>query len=299
VNQPTSLIVQSEPLDAIRSGEVVKVYRKDITALSDSNVILDDGSCLRTDLLIYATGYRIAPTMFSPSDAAHLGLPVPVSHVPPAEEKKWSRLDAEADGQVCRLFPRLLTAPTPPHTPHTHPPQRAPILLLPPSLRGGGSGSVSGNGSGSSGTGEGEGKGELVPHRLYRTVLPPSSLDTNDRSFAVVGAIAASATAVVAEAVALWAVAWLTGHLDVKGTRTVDDVEKEIALANAFKARRYLQVGRRSPTVMFEWLSVRLFRSANGPNDPYSFILFLFLFLIFNILFGFADRADSWWMTCC
>jgi hypothetical protein len=84
-------------------------------------------------------------------------------------------------------------------------------------------------------------------------------LEADDRSFAVVGAIAASATGIVAEAVALWAVAWLTGQLDVKGKKAVQEVEREIALVNAFKARRYLQHGRRIPTVMYEWLSVRYF----------------------------------------
>lgn len=237
MNQPTSIIVQPEPLDAIRSGEV-KIYRKDITALSDSSVILDDGTSLQTDLLVYATGYQIASTIFSPLDAAHLGLPVPVSLAPPAEVEKWTRLDAEADAEVCRLFPRL---------------SKPPVLSMPRSIRGGD---------------EGPGEGEFTPHRLYRTVLPPALLDADDRSFAVVGAIAASATGIVAEAVALWAVAWLTGHLDVKvkeGTggprprvRVVEEVEKEIALGNAFKARRYLHVGRRTPTVMYEWLSVRV-----------------------------------------
>ena len=222
VNQPTSIIVQPEPLDAIRSGEVVKIYRKDITALSGSNVILDDGVSLQTDLLIYATGYHIAPTIFSASDAAHLGLPVRVSQVPRAEEKKWATLDGAADADICRLFPRLGAPPTPPPTHREHAHER-----------------------------------EFTPHRLYRTVLPPSLLDAGDRSFAVVGAIAVSATGIVAEAVALWAVAWLTGHLDVTGQRQVASVEKEIALGNAFKARRYLNLGRKTPTVMYEWLPVR------------------------------------------
>ena len=268
VNQPACVVVQDEPLDAIRSGEVVKVYRRDITALSDSNVILDDGSSLRTDLLIYATGYRIAPTMFSPSDAAHLGLPVPVSQVPPAEGEKWSRLEAKADEEVCRLFPRLSTPPTPP----THPPQR----LLPP-IRGGD-------------------EGELTPYRLYRSILPLSLLEADDRSFAVVGAIAVTSTGIVSEAVALWAVAWLTGQLDVKGKKAVEEVEREIAVVNAFKARRYLQHGRRVPAATYEWLSVRLCRFI--PVAPTTLIFgFGFGFGI-GIEFGITDRADSWWMTC-
>ena len=210
LNQPTSIIVQSEPLDAIRSGEVVKIYRKDITALSDSNVILEDGCSLRTDLLIYATGYSIAPTIFSPSDAAHLGLPVPVSHVPPAEVERWTRLDAEADKEVCRLFPRLSVPPTPPSPPTPSPtPTPTPPTPPPPTHHQPQQGVQPPNIRGQDGD-------ELTPHRLYRTILPPSLLEADDRSFAVVGAIAASATGIVAEAVALWAVAWLTGQLDVK-----------------------------------------------------------------------------------
>jgi dimethylaniline monooxygenase (N-oxide forming) len=232
VNQPTSVVVQSEPLDAIRSGEVVKIYRHDITTLSDSNVILDDGSSLRTDLLIYATGYHNIPALFSASDAAHLGLPVPASDISPAEKEKWCKLDAQADAHICRLFPRLADPPTTTTTTYTFSTRQS----------------------------------EFTPHRLYRTILPPSLLEVNDRSFVVVGAIATSATGIVAEAVALWAVAWLTGHLDVKvkGRREQQNegnvreaVENEIALGNAFKARRYLNLGRRTPTVMYEWLSVR------------------------------------------
>ena len=262
MNQPASIIVQPEPLDAIRSGEVVKIYRKDITALSNSNVVLDDGTSLQTDLLIYATGYRIAPTIFSSSDAAHLGLPVPVSQVPPAEVEKWNKLDAEADEEVCRLFPRLATPPTPltpptPPTAPTPPPPPPPPTHQPQVLRG-------------------RDEGELTPHRLYRTILPLSLLEADDRSFAVVGAIAASATGIVAEAVALWAVAWLTGQLDVKGKRAVQEVEREIALLNAFKARRYLQLGRRTPTVMYEWLSVRMSVSLLPTTLIHDYFVFIF-----------------------
>jgi len=194
----------------------------------------DDGSSLRTDLLIYATGYHNMPALLSASDAAHLGLPVPASDISPAEKEKWCKLDAEADAHICRLFPRLADPPTTTTT-----------TTYTSSTR----------------------QSESTPHRLYRTILPPSLLEVNDRSFVVVGAIATSATGIVAEAVALWAVAWLTGHLDVKvkvkGRREQQNegnvreaVENEIALGNAFKARRYLNLGRRTPTVMYEWLSL-------------------------------------------
>ena len=143
----------------------------------------------------YAMGYHIAPTIVSASDAAQLGLPVRVSQVPLAEEKKCTTLNGAADAEICQLFPRLSAPPTP----------------LPTHC-------------------EREREREFTPHRLYRTVFPPSLLDAEDRSFAVVGAIAVSATGIVAEAVALWDVAWLKGHLDVKGQRQVSSVEKEITV---------------------------------------------------------------------
>ena len=245
-------------------------------------MVLDDGTSLKTDLLIYATGYRIAPNIFSPSDAAYLGLPVPVSQVPPAEVKKWIRLDTEADEEVCRLFPRLSTPPTPltPPTPPTPPPPPPPApthqpqVLLPP-IRG-------------------RDEDELTPHRLYRTILPPSLLEADDRSFAVVGAIAVSATGIVAEAVALWTVAWLTEQLDVKGKRAVQEVEREIALVNAFKARRYLELGRRTPTVMYEWLSVRM--SVLSPLT--TLIHVYFILFIYSWSFGFILGLGSPpWLT--
>ena len=98
--------------------------KEDNAAAALSDVILDDGTPLRTDWLIYATGYHTAPTNFSRADAMHLGLPVPASHSYPhshthshthtlipasaeEEEEKWLRLDADADAAVCRLTKEL------------------------------------------------------------------------------------------------------------------------------------------------------------------------------------------------
>ena len=78
----------------------MKIYREDITALSDSNVILDGGTSLRTDLLIYATAYEIAPTIFSQIRCSTPGSPRASLTPTTRRIDKWARLDGEAGAEI-------------------------------------------------------------------------------------------------------------------------------------------------------------------------------------------------------
>lgn len=52
----------------------------------------------------------------------------------------------------------------------------------------------------------------------------------------------------------MWAVAWLTNNLVVD--RPIEEVEKEVAVLNAFARRRYLKMGVKHPDVTLEWFSL-------------------------------------------
>ena len=94
------------------------------------------------------------------------------------------------------------------------------------------------------------------PYRLWRNIVPLPMLEkeTPDRSLAFVGLVKTFSTAITSEAMALWTVAWMTGRITPK--KTIQELEYEVALANAFSRRRYLNFGYRYPYQLFEFLPV-------------------------------------------
>jgi hypothetical protein len=216
LNVPPAIITQPEILDWIHEGTKIKVFRHDITSLSGDRVHLDNDESLTTDALVFATGYDVKPDVFSVADSAALGLPTPVGEYPANLKEKWDALEAEADKEVTRLYPRLST---PPPVKWTNVP--------------------------------------YTPYRLYRSIVPLPFLQKQDpdRSMVFVGAVGAASTAIMAEAVALWSVAWLTGNLDVR--LGDEELDHTIAFQNAFSKRRYLNAGAKGPYVVYEYLAVR------------------------------------------
>ena len=85
-----------------------------------------------------------------------------------------------------------------------------------------------------------------TPHKLYRSIIPLS--DTSSRSIAFVGAIGSAQSLNVAEIQALWAVAYLSNRLTLPSEQKM---RGEVALATAWRKRRYLEYGY---TVIFEHL---------------------------------------------
>jgi hypothetical protein len=53
----------------------------------------------------------------------------------------------------------------------------------------------------------------------------------------------------------MWAVAWLSGQLDL--TRGVKEIEWEVDYLNAFTRNRHGKKGAETPVALFEWISVR------------------------------------------
>lgn len=93
---------------------------------------------------------------------------------------------------------------------------------------------------------------------LYRSIIPSSSGNGEneklDRSIAYIGFLRIAHSTIVFEAQALWAAAYLQGHLDVP---KLDDREHDTALFNAWVRRRYLY-GRKIPYALNAFLPVSL-----------------------------------------
>lgn len=188
-------------------------------------VTLTDGTDVEVNALIFATGWNtivqdpsrsgsIFPGRLGVSSAAHLGLPYPKDCYPKELSQKWRSLDHEAELRVSELFPRLASPPSS---------YRAPNI-------------------------------PHTPFRLYNCILPTELYKSNDRSFVFVGAIGTGYTAIVSEVHALWAVAWMTGKLELK--ISAKEMEKEVALLDVWVKKRYLTAGQKIPYILYDFLPV-------------------------------------------
>lgn len=65
-----------------------------------------------------------------------------------------------------------------------------------------------------------------TPFRLYNCIISPELFPKNDQSFVFVGVIGTAYTAIISEVHALWAVAWMTGNLEMKMSTL--DVENHV-----------------------------------------------------------------------
>lgn len=97
-------------------------------------------------------------------------------------------------------------------------------------------------------------KPTYTQYRLYRSILPFPLMKKRDRSLTFVGYLQGAAICIIGDVSALWAVAWMTGKLDIE--RDMDEMEKECDLLNAFIKRRYLNAGREIPYLPFEWMTI-------------------------------------------
>ncbi|CAG7852972.1 SubName: Full=Uncharacterized protein {ECO:0000313/EMBL:CCA71618.1} [Serendipita indica DSM 11827] len=202
-------------LDKVRRGDGITIYRADITKLSGRHVHLADQTTLTTDMLIYATGYSIHQPIFSEQDAYELGLPVQISHIP----SLTGNHDAQWPTQAMEEADKEVLA-------------KFPRLSNPPVE---------------------PKKPTYTQYRLYRSILPFPLMKKRDRSLTFVGYLQGAAICIIGDVSALWAVAWMTGKLDIE--RDMDEMEKECDLLNAFIKRRYLNAGREIPYLPFEWMT--------------------------------------------
>ncbi|PWW77783.1 FAD/NAD(P)-binding domain-containing protein [Tuber magnatum] len=214
VNGFPGIVTHPEVVDRIHEGKIVTVHRQSITSLSGDKVILEAGE-LQTDVLIWATGYEIQVNPFSIEDSIALGIPIPVSQAPASVQKRWDDLESVAEAEVVRLFPRLANPPKV----TSHEPK-------------------------------------YTPYRLYRSIVPLACLqrDVPDRSLVFAGTLSAASSAIMFTVVSLWAVAWMTGNVDV--VLSNEELDKELAMANVFSKKRYLSVATKRPCTFFDYMAI-------------------------------------------
>lgn len=133
-NVAPAVINQPEVLTYLQSGEKVHVMRANITQTFGEFVTLSDGQKLATDALVFATGYKIYAPIFSPELSATLGAPTDVDSYPKELQNKWDLLEAKADAEVIKIFPRLASPPPFNKKAIPHTPYRLYKSILPPIL---------------------------------------------------------------------------------------------------------------------------------------------------------------------
>jgi dimethylaniline monooxygenase (N-oxide forming) len=208
-------IPEMDLIDKIRNGDGVEVYRADITRLEGKTIYLSDETEIETDILIHATGYSAQEMIFSLQDAYELSLPVPFADLPTLE--KESGFYAQRSKEMDEEVLR-----------------RFPRLAQSPSKNN---------------------NPTYTQHRLYQSILPLSLLEKQDRSLAFVGYLQGTGISVIADVSSLWAVAWLSGQMDLR--RDVKEIEWEVDYLNAFTRNRHGKKGAETPVALFEWISVR------------------------------------------
>lgn len=100
-------------------------------------------------------------------------------------------------------------------------------------------------------------------------MISPYMTANNDRSIFFPGQFHSVFTPLVAEVQALWGIAWMLNMVD---TPSRDDMEKEIAVWNAWTAKRYGDMGRKHSYSIYDYLAVSSFGIA---KFVYTSVFFL------------------------
>ncbi|KAH7112856.1 hypothetical protein B0J11DRAFT_542097 [Dendryphion nanum] len=119
----TCLILKGNPvLEEIHKGERVKVHIGEISGISASGIALRSNESqkednhgeskseiheIKTDAIIWCTGFKSSATFFNAEDTHDLGLPVAINSLTPEEKQHWETLDINADKEVVSKLPWL------------------------------------------------------------------------------------------------------------------------------------------------------------------------------------------------
>lgn len=113
---------------------------------------------------------------------------------------------------------------------------------------------------------------ERRPWRLYRRLISPEMSAKGDRSIFFPGQLHSVCTPLVAEMQALWGVAFLLGRFDPPNQ---DEMEEEVAVWNAWTAKRYLAQGMKHAYSIYDYLAVSVllppFLSPRSSANPSVF----------------------------
>ena len=206
--------------DFIRSGQV-RVHREDIEILAPHNILLSNGTNLRADALITATGFSAKPTFeFSPP-SLHSDLGVPTTHYSQAQKDFWNHLNHKAELTIVSKFPRLLIGPfkgpastvVQPYNPGVDP------------------------------------ELQYTPYRLYHGIAPPGLATQGDRSLVFIGMISNLANTVRLELQCLWAYAYLNDKMAIDRDAIFDETA---LMARYCRYRAPFGHGRFFPDIVFD-----------------------------------------------
>ncbi|KAH7319612.1 cofactor FMO1 FAD enzyme, partial [Stachybotrys elegans] len=193
------------------------VHRTQIDSLVDNQVVLKNGDKFDTELIIMATGFVRSAQAFPDDLKPLLGLAPD-----PRLEEHWTKLDQEARNKVDELLPVL-----------SNPPRdllqafdRAQVSK--------------------------EQKLSYGPARHYRRMISPYLAAQGDRSLFFAGLMHNIYTPMTVEVQALWGVAYMLGLHDVP---SLDEMEKEAALWNAWTGKRYRGIGKKHSYAIFDFQS--------------------------------------------
>ncbi|KAK4960228.1 hypothetical protein LTR10_003121 [Elasticomyces elasticus] len=197
LNYPTDV------LQYVRDGQV-KVYRENISRLSDHAVHLQDGTVLASDAFIASTGWLFGPAVDFTDKSTHAELGIPSLDYTEDDKLFWAKLDAKADAEIFRMFPKLATLPYPPDE------DDASVV-----------------------------RNEYQPWRLYRSLISPGLATKGDRSLAFAGFSANITGHIRNEISGLWIYAYMNDRLTIDPCRDIDDVYWDVAMLQRFCLRRY------------------------------------------------------------
>ena len=205
LNYPTDI------LEFVRSGQV-KVYREDISHLSDHTVNLKNGTTLRSDAFIASSGWEWRPTVTFKPDSLHASLGVASSEHTEEQKAFWSDMDNKADREIFSRFPILRSRPYPPRADED-------VLAV-------------------------AGKGDRVQHsptRLYRLIAPPLLAANGDRSLAFAGQGANISHTIKSAITGIWIYAFFNDKLAIDPRRDLGEekVAYESALLQRWSYRRH------------------------------------------------------------
>ena len=105
--QASTLTYDTDFYELVKKDQV-EVIRDDIDCLDGETVVLQSGHKIKTDALVFATGYKYGPSFPLEPERKRLKWGIPVS---PLQDDIFPVLDAKADIELFERFPILRTSP--------------------------------------------------------------------------------------------------------------------------------------------------------------------------------------------
>ena len=180
----------------ILSGQV-QVFRKDISKLKAPNIISFSDPhdlSIETDAFISSTGWDYTLSFNIQPHEMHAPLGIPTVHHTKTQREALHAIDHQADAEILTRFPMLQSAPKPKH----------------------GYSTVQATTSARHNSTQTKAFGDLSPWRLWRGIAPPgvAGAPVEERNIVFLGMMSTLQNFLRSEISALWAYAWMNGHLN-------------------------------------------------------------------------------------